>query len=88
MATEKKPEGRHARTEERFWELVAWYMLQGLDEATARRRAHDEIETTRARIEWEYRPQRAKYHSGGFDRQDSSAGIFEISPLYATIMPC
>ena len=35
--------------------------------------------TTRERIEWEYRPRRAKYHSGGFDRQDNSAGIFEIS---------
>jgi hypothetical protein len=30
--------------EERFRELVAWYMLQGVDEATARRRAHDEID--------------------------------------------
>jgi hypothetical protein len=29
--------------EERFRELVAWYMLQGVDEATARRRAHNEI---------------------------------------------
>ena len=36
--------GREARTEERFQELVAWYMLQGLDQATARRRAHDEID--------------------------------------------
>jgi hypothetical protein len=31
--------GREARTEERFRELVAWYMLQGADEVTARRRA-------------------------------------------------
>jgi hypothetical protein len=29
---------------ERFRELVAWYMLQGLDEAAARRQAHDEID--------------------------------------------
>jgi hypothetical protein len=36
--------GREARMEERFRELVAWYMLQGVDEATARRRAHDEID--------------------------------------------
>jgi hypothetical protein len=36
--------GREARTEERFRELVAWYRLQGLDEATAQRRAHGEIE--------------------------------------------
>jgi hypothetical protein len=36
--------GREARTEERFRELVAWYMLQGADEATARRRARDEID--------------------------------------------
>jgi hypothetical protein len=35
--------GRQARVEERFRELVAWYMLQGVDEATARRRAQDEI---------------------------------------------
>ena len=56
MAAENKPTrsesakapktliGREARTEERFQELVAWYMLQGLDQATARRRAHDEID--------------------------------------------
>jgi hypothetical protein len=31
--------GREARREERFRELVAWYMLQGVDEATAKRRA-------------------------------------------------
>jgi len=36
--------GREARSEERFRELVAWYMLQGDDEATARRRAQDEID--------------------------------------------
>jgi hypothetical protein len=36
--------GRQARVEERFRELVAWYMLQGADEATARRRAQDEID--------------------------------------------
>jgi hypothetical protein len=31
--------GPEARRDERFRELVAWYMLQGLDEATERRRA-------------------------------------------------
>jgi hypothetical protein len=36
--------GRQARVEERYRELVAWYMLQGVDEATARRRAQDEID--------------------------------------------
>ena len=36
--------GRQARVEERFRELVAWYMLQGVDEATARRRARDAID--------------------------------------------
>jgi hypothetical protein len=36
--------GREARSQERFRELVAWYMLQGVDEATARRRAQDEID--------------------------------------------
>ena len=35
--------GREARREERFRELVAWYMLQGVDEATAKRRAQDEM---------------------------------------------
>ena len=32
-----------ARAEEHLRELAAWYMLQGIDEATARRRAQDEI---------------------------------------------
>jgi hypothetical protein len=36
--------GREARSQERLGELVAWYMLQGADEATARRRAQDEID--------------------------------------------
>jgi hypothetical protein len=36
--------GRQARVEERFRELAAWYMLQGVDEATAHRRAQDEID--------------------------------------------
>jgi hypothetical protein len=36
--------GREARNQERFRELVAWYMLQGVDEASARRRAQDEID--------------------------------------------
>jgi hypothetical protein len=36
--------GREARREEGFGELVAWHMLQGVDEATARRRAQDEID--------------------------------------------
>jgi hypothetical protein len=49
MATRKKlagPEKRPRklkrevdRAEERFRELAAWYMLQGMDEATAHRRA-------------------------------------------------
>jgi hypothetical protein len=36
--------GPEARRDERFRELVAWYMLQGLDEASARRHAHDEVD--------------------------------------------
>jgi hypothetical protein len=40
----KKLVGREARAEERFRELVAWYMLQGVDEATAHQRAGDEID--------------------------------------------
>jgi hypothetical protein len=36
--------GPEAHRDERFRELVAWYMLQGLDETTARRHAHDEID--------------------------------------------
>lgn len=36
--------GREARAEERFRELVAWFMLQGVDEPTARQRACDEID--------------------------------------------
>jgi hypothetical protein len=36
--------GREARRDERFRELAAWYMLQGADETTARRRAQDEID--------------------------------------------
>src|SRR5262249_8438956 len=39
---EKRPrklKGREAIAEERFRELVAWYTLQGMDEATARERA-------------------------------------------------
>jgi hypothetical protein len=35
--------GRAARREERFRELVAWYTLQGVDEATAKRRAQGEM---------------------------------------------
>ena len=41
-APEKRPrtlKGREAVAEERFRELVAWYALQGMDEATARERA-------------------------------------------------
>ena len=37
-----EPEDRAA--EEYVRELVAWYMLQGMDEATARRRAQDEMD--------------------------------------------
>jgi hypothetical protein len=36
--------GPEARRDERFRELVAWYTLQGLDEATARSHAQDEID--------------------------------------------
>ena len=36
--------GREARAEERFRELAAWYVLQGMDEATARQLAQDEID--------------------------------------------
>ena len=36
--------GREARAEERFRELVAWYILQGADEATAQRHARDAID--------------------------------------------
>jgi hypothetical protein len=39
--------GREARSQERFRELVAWYMLHGVDEATARRRAQDEMDDDR-----------------------------------------
>jgi hypothetical protein len=35
--------GREARREERFRDLVAWYILQGVDEASAKRRAQDEM---------------------------------------------
>ena len=36
--------GREARTKERFRELVAWYMLRGMDEGTAPRHAQDEMD--------------------------------------------
>ena len=45
-ASEKRPrklKGREAIAEERFRELVAWYTLQGVDEATARERARDQM---------------------------------------------
>jgi hypothetical protein len=32
-------------TEERFRELVAWYVLEGVDEATARQRARQEMDS-------------------------------------------
>jgi hypothetical protein len=35
--------GRDARREERFRELVAWHMLEGMDEAAARLRAGEEM---------------------------------------------
>jgi hypothetical protein len=35
--------GRDARKEERFRELVAWHMLEGMDEAAARLRAEEEM---------------------------------------------
>ena len=34
---------REARAEERLRELTAWYVLQGMNEATARQRARDEM---------------------------------------------
>ena len=36
--------GREARAEERFRELAAWYVLQGMDESTARQLAQDEMD--------------------------------------------
>ena len=39
----RKLKGREAIAEERFRELVAWYTLQGMDEATARKRARDQM---------------------------------------------
>ena len=35
---------REARSEERLRELAAWHMLHGMDEATARRRAQEEMD--------------------------------------------
>jgi hypothetical protein len=35
--------GRETRTEERFRELAGWYMLRGMDEATAHQRARNEM---------------------------------------------
>jgi hypothetical protein len=43
---EKRPrklKGREAIAEERFRELVPWYTLQGMDEATAREGAWDQM---------------------------------------------
>jgi hypothetical protein len=43
---EKRPrklKGREDRADERFRELTAWYTLQGIDEATARRRAREQM---------------------------------------------
>ena len=42
--TEAALTGRKARAEEHFRELAAWYILQGMDEATARQRAQDEMD--------------------------------------------
>ena len=42
---------REARSEERLRELAAWHMLHGMDEATARRRAQEEMDDDPARIE-------------------------------------
>jgi hypothetical protein len=41
--------GRETRAEERFRELAAWYMLQGMDEATAHQRARNEMPDHRHR---------------------------------------
>jgi hypothetical protein len=38
------PTGREGRSEEHLREVTAWYMLQGVDEATARQRAQDEMD--------------------------------------------
>ena len=48
--------GREARMEERFRELVAWYMLQGVDEATGGAGRMTKLMTTRARIEFRVPP--------------------------------
>ena len=43
---EKRPrklKGQEERADERFRELTAWYALQGIDEATARRRAREQM---------------------------------------------
>ena len=43
---EKRPrklKGREGWADERFRELTAWYTLQGIDEATARRRAREQM---------------------------------------------
>jgi hypothetical protein len=37
------PMGREAKSEEHLREVAAWYRLQGVDEATARQRAQDEM---------------------------------------------
>jgi hypothetical protein len=51
VGVEKRPrksQGPVDRTEERFRELAAWYMLQGVDEATAHRRARKQMRDDRA----------------------------------------
>jgi hypothetical protein len=35
--------GQEDRADERFRELTAWYTFQGIDEATARRRAREQM---------------------------------------------
>jgi hypothetical protein len=42
--------GREPRRKERFRELFAWYMLQGVNEATARRRAQDKLITIPTKV--------------------------------------
>ena len=46
---------REAWAEERFRELTAWYVLQGMNEASARQRARDEMRDDPSRIDLEAR---------------------------------
>ena len=46
VGAEKRPrklKGQKDRADERFRDLTAWYTLQGIDEATVRRRAREQM---------------------------------------------